>query len=340
MNLSTSPLNMYVDNNINPIGQSKSRDVKTLETLFKEKHIVETIERFKWSNLPGELPQDLIERILFFRGKGTFFKGVDDKLRFLPFTLDGTIDLYGRYISIIPVLFTGQNKDDNDKYYFNTDKSLKVCYDLDDLEDCDAVILNDRTLKMSQDVIPMNTLINPIIEQMVEILVLINIDLISSAKVYTIIAKDEAQKQSIENEFDSIDRKILAGKRAIVVTSMDQLQELKGTNDSKDSNRYFQTYQSFENLRKDIIGQPNSGTFMKNSIQTDDEVAQNSQEGSPVLMNALRQRKDAVEMVNKMWGYNISVDISPEFLNEGEDKVVGASSNNSDRNDGTLEEDE
>lgn len=340
MNLSTSPLNMYVENNINPTGQSKSRDVKTLETLFKEKHIVETIERFKWSNLPGELPQDLIERILFFRGKGAFFKGIDDKLRFLPFTLDGAIDLYGRYVNIIPVLFTGQNKKDDDRYYFNTDKSLKVCYDIDDTEGCEAVILNDRTLKMSQDVVPMNTLINPIIEQMVEILVLINIDLISSAKVYTIIAKDEAQKQAIENEFDSIDRKILAGKRAIVVTSMDTLQELKGTNDSKDSNRYFQTYQSFENLRKDIIGQPNSGTFMKNSIQTNDEVSQNAKEGSPVLMNALRQRREAVAIVNKMWGYNISVDINPEFLKKEEDKVVGASSNNSDRNDGTLGEDE
>ena len=48
MNLSTSPLNMYLDNNINPIGQSKSRDVKThLKLYSKEKHIVETIERFK-----------------------------------------------------------------------------------------------------------------------------------------------------------------------------------------------------------------------------------------------------------------------------------------------------
>lgn len=333
MNLSTMPFNeMY---NINPIGESVSRDVKTLQFLFKDKHAIETIERFKWKGLPGELTQDLIERILFYRGKGTFFKGLDDKLRFLPFTLDGTIDLYGRYINIIPVLFTGQNTNEKDRYYFNTDKSLKVAYDKDDIEGYEAVILNDRTLQQSQDVQPMDRLINPLIEQMVEILVLINIDLVSSAKVFAIIAKDEAQKESIEKEFDSIDRKILSGKRAIVVTSMDQLQELKGTNDSKDSNRYFQTYQSFDNLRKDIIGQPNSGTFMKNSIQTDDEVAQNKSSGSPVLMNSLRQRQEAVEIVNKLWGYNISVEINEDSMEK--EKIVGSSSNNSDKNDGTIE---
>ncbi len=322
-------MNLSTTNNYNPIQVAEPRDKVLLQKMFFHKHMVETLERFEWSNLPPGLTGDLIERILFFRGKGCIFKGVDDKIRFLPFALSGKIDLYGRYTHILPVLFTGSNND----MYFKSDEILKVVYDLDD--EGNTVILTDSSLEVSQDLTPMAESINPIIEQQTEILVLINIDLISSAKVFYIVANDEAEKQAIEAEFEGLDARILSGKRVVVLTAKAGLEELN-KNDNRDSNRYFQVYQSFENLRKDIIGRPNSGTFMKNSIQTDNEVEQNNSDGTAVMNNALRQRKEFCELANNVLGLGMEVAVR----GAENSTVVGVSSNNSDRNDGTLEEDE
>lgn len=317
--------------NYNPVGVAIPADKLKLQALLAHKHFIEFAERIEWGNLPPELKQDLIERVLYFRSKGALFKGVDDKFLFLPFTLSGNIDVYGRYIEIIPTLFTGDN---SSIIHYNSAQPLKVVYNAGD--EGDAVILTDSTLEISQDLTPPAVLISPILEQMVEILVLVNIDLINSAKVWTIVAEDEAQKRAIEMEFEGLDAKILNGKRVIVVTSKQTLQELSGEKNSKDSNRYFQVYQSFDNLRKDILGISNAGTFMKNSIQTDSEVAQNQNQGTMIMQNALRQRQEFCDIVNKLWGLNITVKLKDAEVAD----TVGVPSNNSDRNDDTIEEDE
>lgn len=311
--------------NTNPVGKTDSKDRQLLMRMMAHKHMIETIERFEWKNLPPELPSDLIERILYFRYKGAFFK-YNDKYYFLPFALKGEIDSYGRYIAITPVLFTGQWKVSNGKITedvsFISGKTFKVNYDLDiqeedeDLEDEDdelsldekAVILTDSSLEISQDFTPMNYLIRPIVEQLVDILVLVNIDLISSAKMFYVVAKDPEQKEAIEKEFRDLDNRILNGKRVVVLTSPTDLKELMGTS-VKDTARYFQSYQSIENLRKDIIGIDNGGTFMKQEHTTEMETEANTSGGSFVLNNALRMRKEFCEIVNKTFGLKIDVDV-------------------------------
>lgn len=318
--------------NTNPVGKTDSKDRQLLMRMMAHKHMIETIERFEWKNLPKELPSDLIERILYFRYKGAFFK-YNDKHYFLPFALKGEIDSYGRYIAISPVLFTGQWKVSDGKITedisFISGKTFKVCYDLEDkkeeedLEDVDldafdeddelsldenAVILTDSSLEISQDFTPMNYLIRPIVEQLVDILVLVNIDLISSAKMFYVVAKDPEQKEAIEKEFRDLDNRILNGKRVVVLTSPTDLKELMGSS-VKDTARYFQSYQSIENLRKDIIGIDNGGTFMKQEHTTEMETEANTSGGSYVLNNALRMRKEFCEIVNKTFGLDIDVDV-------------------------------
>lgn len=319
----------------NPIGKADSKDRRLLMTMLSHKHMVETVERFEWKNLPPEIPSDLIERVLYYRFKGAFFRSPTKKYFFLPFTLKGTIDSYGRYISITPVLFTGQWKISKDGKYiedisFLSGAEFNVMYDLPyqegetaskeqgesqeedskEIEGADnfAVILTDSTLEIAQDYTPMMYLIRPIVEQMVDILVLVNIDLITSAKVFYVVAKDASQKEAIEKEFSNLDTRILNGKRIVVVTSATDLKELTGTN-SKDSARYFQSYQSIDNLRKDIIGIDNGGTFMKQEHTTEMETETNSNGASAVLNNALRMRKDFCEIVNHVFGLNIQVDL-------------------------------
>ena len=85
------------------------------------------------------------------------------------------------------------NMEDVDLDAFDQDDELSL--------DENAVILTDSTLEVSQDFTPMEYLIRPVIEQLVDILVLVNIDLISSAKMFYVVAKDAEQKDAIEKEF-------------------------------------------------------------------------------------------------------------------------------------------
>jgi len=344
-NLSTNPYDeesfINMDGGINPVAASATKDRKTILSVLSHKHMIETIERFEWTGLPPEIPSDLIERVLYYRFKGALFN-YNERFIFLPFTLMGkgldTIDSYGRYTNIVPVLFTGQwrtggdGKKGND-IAFMSDKSYSVIYDLPQeeseeheasetdseemaehpvvefvMDDTKSVILTDSSLEIPQDYTPMSSAIRPFIEQLTDILVLVNMDLISSAKAFYIVAKDEAQKAAIEAEFAGLDRRILNGKRVTVVTSATKLEEIMGSS-AKDSARYFQSYQSIDNIRKDIIGSDNGGTFMKQEHTTEMETETNSNSGSFVLNNALRMRKDFAEIANKTFGLNISVEI-------------------------------
>lgn len=294
---------------INPIAQTKSRDLKIITELLSTKHRIETMEIVDYEGLPEELNKDLIERILYFRFKGAlFYYEPLEKYYFLPFTLKGDIDSYGRYIEITPTLFTGQwNSNNNENMDFMSGVKYKVAYDKTlPKEGNYAIILNDHSLAVSQDEQPMARLIEPIIEQMVDILVLINIDLVSSAKVFYVRVNSPDEKELIEKEFHGLDSKILSGQRVVAVVGDMAWQELQA-NSPKDSARYFQTYQSFDNLRKDIIGITNAGTFMKQEHMTDQETNLNSNSSSYVLKNKLRNRQEWAELVNYYYDLNIVV---------------------------------
>lgn len=182
-----------------------------------------------------------------------------------------------------------------------------------------AIILTDTSLDISQDMIAENYSIEPVIEQMTDILVLINIDLISTAKVFTIVAKDPAQKAAIEKEFENFDNRILSGKRVIVITGDEatkDLQELKGAGEAKDTARYFQSYQSIDNLRKGLMEMDNGGQFLKQEHQTDQETEASSSVGQ--CKNFVRMRQEFAELVNAYYGLNISYEVEEP----AEDKAI------------------
>ena len=73
----------------------------------------DAITRYKWYNLPSGITSELLERILYYRGQGMFFyMDADEKFYFLPYTLAGSIDVYGRFTEVTPLPFNGPTKDD------------------------------------------------------------------------------------------------------------------------------------------------------------------------------------------------------------------------------------
>lgn len=79
---------------------------------LKSMDVSECCALFKWYNLPDGLDGELIERILYYRGQGAmFYSQPNHKFYFLPFGAADGVDVYGRYNSILPLTFGGEQDD-------------------------------------------------------------------------------------------------------------------------------------------------------------------------------------------------------------------------------------
>lgn len=341
-NLSTNP---FDPNSLIFIGNSttnRKNDRRQLFHLLMEKHMIETLERFKWEGLPEELDQDIIERILYFRGKGAFFK-YNETHFFLPFTLNNGLDPYGRYKEITPVNWIGSFDDKgkpNDTFFLPygiTGHSYVVAYSKElDIEN-PAFILNDRSLAISQDLVPQSEKIKVLIERLVNTLIMIETNNINGVQTYALYVPDQAQKDAVEKEFEDYDDRILSGKRVTVVVNpmagTIPLQEMNTAKNITDSQRYWQSFSSWDNLRKSIIGIANGGQHLKMEHATDAETELSSESASLVMSNALRQRQTIADRLNSYWGTNIRV-----FENcDKEEEVVEETSSQTDQIEGNDE---
>lgn len=69
------------------------------------------VNRYRWYNLPPELSGNMIERILYYRGQAMLFYIPEmEKFYFLPYTLCGNLDIYGRYDRVKPLPFMGEDQ--------------------------------------------------------------------------------------------------------------------------------------------------------------------------------------------------------------------------------------
>ena len=56
-----------------------------LYTIAREQNRIEILERYMWVNVPFGVTADIIERILYYRGRGVLYYNEDlDKFQFLP----------------------------------------------------------------------------------------------------------------------------------------------------------------------------------------------------------------------------------------------------------------
>ena len=145
----------------------------------------DAVNRFTWYNLPSGLNSRLMERILYYRGQGMFFK-LQDKFYFLPYALDGTIDVYGRFTDVTPLPFNGKASSDGKDKPWITGLRRKVLYDIlmpeeivmDDgeidwgkveaLQDECCVLIKDYTEQISQTNISRQILQEPILDVMAD----------------------------------------------------------------------------------------------------------------------------------------------------------------------------
>lgn len=300
----------------NPLKYNLNYD--SVLAIMTEQNKTETLERYMWLNVPFGLTQDLIERVLFYRGKGVFYFNENvEKFQFLPFALNGLIDEYGRYLKCNTLPFTGMSetpKKGKEKVLIpSVYEDLEIVYDLPYSEEhfkkiregkTVGIILNDSSLSISQQPIIRSNYVRPILHLCATLLQIINTAMFGCADHNLIQIQNESEFASINEQINAINNDILHGKRFTPIVDAIKIEPIK-TNNTANLEGLFNTFNSLTNFLKSITGIANPGVFDKKAHLLQEEQALNGSNADDVYYNGLRMRQEFCLMVQAYYNYPI-----------------------------------
>ena len=308
-------------NAITPNLLNKNLSYDSLFNIMREQNKIETFERYMWVNVPFGLTADLIERLLFYRGKGVFyFNDKVGKFQFLPFALNGVIDEYGRYTSCNTLPFTGV--DSEEKKNGSTSKKgiqkliyedLELVYDLPYDEETIkkindkktvGIILNDSSLSISQQPVIRFNYVKPVLHMMATIMQIINTAMFGNADHNLLQIENESELESVQIQINAINQDILRGNRFTPIVGKLPITPLKTTS-SGDLESLFNTFNSLNNFLKSITGVANAGVFDKKAHLLQDEQKLNGSNADDIYYNGLRMRQEFCLLVQAYYQYPI-----------------------------------
>lgn len=313
-----------IDQNGNAITPNPTRYNLNYDSLFaimREQNMVETLERYMWTNIPFGLTQDLIERLLFFRGKGVlYFNDKVEKFQFLPFALNGVIDEYGRFTKCNTLPFTGVDEEDISKKRSSKKKmqtlvyeDLEIVYDLPYNEETFklakerktvGIILNDNSLAVSQQPIIRSNYVKPVLHMMATLMQIINTAMYGNADHNVLQVENESELESINQQINAINFDILRGRRFTAVVGKLPITPLK-TSNTANLEGLFGTFNSLTNFLKSITGVANAGVFDKKAHLLQEEQKLNGSNSDDIYYNGLRLRQEFCLMVQAYYNYPI-----------------------------------
>lgn len=284
------------------------------------------INRFTWYNLPDGLTSQLLERILYYKGQGAFFN-MGDKFYFLPYALDGGINIYGQFNSITPLPFNGTTEDKNNKpliegltydcvYDIMTPEDFmndKGEYDVDAIENAinkSAVILKDYTEQISQTNIARQLLNDPLLDVMSDCIPFMRTALLNSTGVKGMRVGSQIEANEVFSANNAINNAALTGQWAVPVVGAVDFQELASGSTQGKAEEFMLALQSLDSYRLSLYGLPNGGLFQKKAHMLEAEQNMNAGTASLVLQDSLANRQRFCNIVNSIWGLGIWCDIN------------------------------
>lgn len=179
----------------------------------------DAVNRYVWYNLPANITSQELERLLYLKGQLCFFYDKNlEEFYFMPYALDGQIDLYQRFVTVHPVPMTAGVDDKTNKAqaeYLSTLK-LKCVYgvkteiELKDLTDS-TVLLHDYTKQLSQTIVPRATLQEPLLDVMAECIPFMRTSMIASTGIKGVRVNDADQQQNVYDGSRSLENAALTG---------------------------------------------------------------------------------------------------------------------------------
>ena len=306
-------------------------DYGNMLSIMAQQNKIETIERYMWTDVPPGLTPDLIERLLFYRGKGVlYFNDKVEKFQFLPFALNGLIDEYGRYLKVNTFPFTGvdENKKGKKKEEL-VYEDLEIVYDLpynkELLEKARkrktvGIILNDSSLSINQQPVVRAVYVQPVIRMMATLMQIINTAMFGNADHSLVRIENESEIESFNDQVNAINKDILDGKRFTPVNSKFPIEPIK-TSNTANLEGLFGCFNSLSNFLKSITGVANAGVFDKKAHLLQEEQKLNGSNSDDIYYNGLRMRQEACLLIQAYYGYPTWCE-SKRAMSEAEEENV------------------
>ena len=324
------------------LGGSPSQLKNDIKRFLRNIDEQDAVNRFKWENLPANITSQELERLLYYKGQLCFFYMEElDEYYFMPYALDGTIDFYGRFNSVHPVPMangtTEEEKWTKSQAALLSRIKLTCLYDekqiekhLEDKNKC-CVLIHDYTKQLSQTIISRQIVNEPLLDVMAECVPFLRTSLIAGSGIKGIRVQDADQQESVKDGSRSMLNAALTGDPWVPVIGNLEFQELTDGAVLK-SEEYMLAMQSLDNLRLSGYGLANGGLFEKKAHLNDSENEINQSGVSLVMTDGLEIRQHFCDMINKLFGLNVSVSINQndEEMSLGDQDMVDANSENRD----------
>lgn len=307
--------------------KSKESECNHKSNIKKQLRIVDeqdAVNRFTWYNLPEGLNGRLIERILYYKGQGMLFF-LNDKFYFLPYALDGTIDVYGRFMGVTPLPFNGTTGEGTKDKPWITGLTFKPVYDVALPEDYDSieairetlekscVLLKDYTEQMAQTNIARQIINDPLLDIMAECFPYMRTALKNSTGVQGMRVGSEAESFNVYAANNALDRAALNGDSKVPIIGDLDFQDLTGGNVAK-AEEFLLAMQSLDNYRLSLYGLDNGGLFQKKSHMLEAEQEMNTGNLGLIMRDSLQNRQDFCTIANSLWGLNMWCEVSETVI--------------------------
>ena len=308
-----------------PIKMTSQCNIKSnIKKLLRIVDEQDAINRYRWYNLPDGLDGQLLERILYYRAQGMFFlMRADKKFYFLPYALDGNIDVYGRFTGVTPLPFNGtassEGKNGNMKPWIQGMRKIpkyEVMMNQPTEEEFfdSCVLLWDYSNQESQTNISRQILQDPLIDVMSDLIPYMRTALKNSTGVKGMRVNDADQQAQASLANSTIDKATLNGDRIVAILGNIDFQELADGQVAK-AEEFLLSMQALDNLRLGFYGLENGGLFQKKSHVLQTEQQMNSSNVGLVYQDGLTIRQKFCDIVNSIWGLGISVEPSETVSN-------------------------
>lgn len=276
------------------------------------------LNRYVWHNLPRGINGQLIERILYYRGSGMFFYMPEtDLFYFLPYCLNGTIDLYGRYKTVSPLPFMGKD-DDAQKALLSTMLREPV-YDFAPQEvssnpfdalKSKCVLLYDYCPQLSQTILPRQKINEGIIDIESNIIPYLNTLLSNNTGVNGVRVNDDGEQSSVSRASDTCNLAALNGKRWIPITGPLDFQDLGSPVAGSRAEDMLLAMEAIDNIRIGTYGVDNGGIFEKKAHLLESENRTSNASTGLVCEDGLWQRREFANLINSWFMEPADVDPS------------------------------
>lgn len=290
------------------LGSMESELKTNIKKLLRIKDEQDAINRYTWYNLPKGLNGQLMERILYYRGQAMFFyMETDGNFYFLPYALDGTIDVYGRFTSVTPVPFNGTAQDKEQKAWIQG-LTKKVEYEAISPEELEidnllnsCVLLNDYSNQISQTNISRQVLMDPLLDVMSDCIPFARTSLLNSTGVQGMKVETEDEYTNVAYASKALDNAALNGQKWVPIVGHTEFQQLTEGTIAKPQD-FMLTMQSLDNFRQSLYGLENGGIFQKKEHMLGSEMAMNASGSSLSNQDGLTLRQRFCTIINSIWG--------------------------------------